>query len=162
MHEGRHLADALTASCAYCEFCATLSLGEVLDGLTAAQAASDPGHGLSSVWATVNHIRFWHQVSLMQLRHEPVDFASLGAADGWPAPPDDPDDAAWERVVQETAALNAEITTLVERMGERQLDEIVAAGHLTRWQIVQCLIAHNAYHTSSIVSARRVLGLWER
>jgi uncharacterized damage-inducible protein DinB len=162
VHQGRHLADALTASCVYCEFCATPPFAEAVAELSAAQAASDPGHGLASVWATVNHIRFWHQVSLRQLRHEPVDFAALGAVDGWPALPDERDDAAWEEVVAQTMALNAEIVALIESMSERQLDEVVAAGHLTRWQIVDCLVTHNAYHTSSIISARRVLGLWRR
>jgi hypothetical protein len=107
-------------------------------------------------------MRFWHQVSLRQLRHEPADFASLGARDGWPAPPAVPDETAWDEVVQQTLALNAEIAALIEHMGERRLEEVVAAGHLTRWQIVQCLVTHNGYHTSSIVSARRLLGLWKK
>ena len=162
MNEGKHLAQALTASCVYREHCATVPFTDAVSGLNASEAAADPGHGLPSVWATVNHIRFWHEVSLLQLQQSAVDFEALGAHDGWPAPPDDPNDAAWEEVVERTVGLNAEITALVEDMGERKLEEIVAAGHLTRWQVVQCLIAHNSYHTSSIVSVRRVLGLWRR
>ena len=112
------------------------------------------------MWAQVNHVRFWHEASLLQLRALPVDGEALGAEDGWPPPGDPSDETSWEAVVSHTVALNTEIAELVEGLTGGELEEPVVAGYVTRWQIVQSLVAHNAYHTCGIIKARRLLGLW--
>jgi hypothetical protein len=48
-----------------------------------------------------------------------------------------------------------------ESLTDEELEEAVVAGRVTRWQIIQSLIAHNCYHTCSTISARRMLELWE-
>jgi hypothetical protein len=132
-----------------------------VEGLTAAQAVADPGYGQHSIWATVNHVRFWHQVPLLQLRAQPVDYQALGAEDGWPPVPGDPSEAAWQAAIAGTTALNREVARLVKDLTEEQLAEPIVAGRVTRWQVVQALIVHNGYHTCSVISARRALGIWE-
>jgi uncharacterized damage-inducible protein DinB len=105
----------------------------------------------------VNHVRFWHEATLLQLRALPVD---LGAEDGWPAVPRAADEDSWQAAVARTGALNEEVAAVVEGLSEAALAEVVVGEDVTRWQVVQSLIAHNTYHTASIVAARRVLGLW--
>jgi hypothetical protein len=112
------------------------------------------------VWAQVNHVRFWHEANLCQLHALPVDSKALGAADGWPPTGDPSEEAVWEDAVSHTVALNAEIAELVAGLTGEELEEPVVAGYVTRWQIVQSLIAHNAYHTCGIIQVRRLLGLW--
>src|SRR5258708_12916319 len=57
------------------------------DGLTAEQAASVPAPHFNSVWAVVNHVRYWQEVALLQLQQLPVDGAALGSDDGSGCPP---------------------------------------------------------------------------
>jgi hypothetical protein len=160
MSEGKHLSDSLVAFFAYTDHRTFVPFTQAVSGLTADQASAVPAAGFRSVWAQVNHVRFWHEANLRQLRALPVDWEALGAEDGWPPPGDPSDEASWEAAVSHTLALNTEVAELVEGLGERELEEAVVAGYVTRWQIVQSLIAHNAYHTCSIIQARRLLGLW--
>jgi uncharacterized damage-inducible protein DinB len=160
MSEGKHLADSLVAFFAYTDHRTFAPFTQAVAGLTAAQAAAQPAGGLHSVWAEVNHIRFWHEVNLCQLRSLPVDWEALGATDGWPPPADPAEEEAWQEAVSRTVALNEEVAELVEGLSDEALEEAVVAGYVTRWQIVQSLIAHNAYHTGAIIAIRRTLGLW--
>ena len=160
MAEGKHLADSLVALLAYADHGTFVPFTQAVSGLTADQASAVPAAGFRSVWAQVNHVRFWHEANLRQLRALPVDWKALGAEDGWPPPGDPSDEASWEAVVSYTVALNAEIAELVAGLTGEELEEPVVAGYVTRWQIVQSLIAHNAYHTCGIIQVRRLLGLW--
>ena len=75
--------------------------------------------------------------------------------------PQVPTEAGWQSLVSGIIALNQEVTALVKALNSEDLVEPIIAGHVTRWQVVQSLIAHNCYHIGSIVSARRLLGLWK-
>ncbi|MBN1640868.1 MAG: DinB family protein [Anaerolineae bacterium] len=160
MSEGQHLAETLVAFYAYDNHGVMTPFTSAVAGLSAGQAAADPGHGLQSVWAYVHHVRFWQEVALLQLRGLPVDRAALGGEDGWPAVPDPPEQASWEAAVARSAALNGETAELVEALSDTALAEVVVGAYVMRWQVVQSLIAHNTYHTCSIIAARRLLGLW--
>jgi uncharacterized damage-inducible protein DinB len=162
MSEAQHLADTLIAMFAFANHGVLTPFTAAIAGLTAEQAKADPGHGLHSIWAVVNHVRFWHEVTLLQLRGAPVDFKALGAQDGWPPVPASPDEGAWQAQVAEVIALNEEVAERVEGLTDEELAEPVLAGRVTRWQIAQSLIAHNCYHTCSIISTRRVLELWNQ
>jgi hypothetical protein len=161
MSEGQHLAETLIAFFAYADHGVLASFTTATAGLTAEQAARAPGSGLHSVWAVVNHVRFWHEVTLLQLRGLPVDFEALGAQDGWPPVPTPPREEAWQAQVAGLVALNEQVAHLVEGLTGEELVEPVVAGRVTRWQIAQSLIAHNCYHTCSVISARRMLKLWQ-
>ncbi|MBN1937101.1 MAG: DinB family protein [Anaerolineae bacterium] len=160
MSEAQHLADTLIAMFAWSNHGILAPFTTAVSGLTARRAAAEPGYGLHSMWALVNHVRFWHEVTLLQLRCLPVDLAALGAEDGWPPPDDPPTEEAWQAAVANTIALNEQVTGLIETLTDESLAEPVVAGQVTRRQVVQSLIAHNCYHTGSIIDARRVLGLW--
>lgn len=47
------------------------SLTKALDGVDHIHAARRPGEGINSIWSTVNHISFWHDLALRRLRGEP-------------------------------------------------------------------------------------------
>jgi hypothetical protein len=160
MPEAQHLADTLLAMFAYADHGVCTPFTAAIAGLTAEQAIAEPGHGLHTIWAVVNHVRFWHEVTLLQLRALPVDFRALGAQDGWPPAPRAPDEAAWEAQVTDLVALNREVAERIRNLTDEQLAEPVVAERVTRWQIAQALIVHNSYHTCSVISARRMLELW--
>lgn len=163
MAEGQHLADTLVAFFCYTDHYTLAPFIRAVAGLDAGQAAAVPAPGFLCVWAQVNHVRFWHEANLCQLRAQPVDYEALGAnasSGGWPPPGQAGDEAAWQAAVSRTVQLNQEVAELVEGLTDEELAQAVVAGYVTRWQIVQSLIAHNAYHTCAIIHARRLLGLW--
>jgi hypothetical protein len=59
MSEAQHLADALEGLFANPEHGWFTPCSVAVTGLTAAQAASVPAPRFNSVWAVVNHVRFW-------------------------------------------------------------------------------------------------------
>src|SRR5258708_16135069 len=79
------------------------------DGLTAEQAATVPAPHFNSVWAVVNHVRYWQEVALLQLQQLPVDGAALGSDDGsgWPPARDPTHQAAWHRARTRAIEANA-------------------------------------------------------
>ena len=83
MPEAQHLADALEGLFSRDHGWFT-PFSVAVDGLDAAQAASVPAPGFHSIWAVVNHVWFWQQVTLLRLQGAPVDRQALGAEDGWP------------------------------------------------------------------------------
>ena len=160
MAEGQHLAESLVAFFCYTDHYTLTPFTLAVAGLDAGQAAAVPAPGLHSVWALVNHVRFWHEANLCQLRAQPVDYEALGDKDGWPPPGDPEDEAAWQAAVSDTVQLNRKVADVVAGLTDEELAQAVVAGYVTRWQIVQSLIVHNAYHTCAIIDARRLLGLW--
>lgn len=64
-----------------------ISIG--IQGITAEQAAIVPAERFNSVWAVVNHLRFWQEFMLLRLQKQNVDRQALGDEKGWPAVPQD-------------------------------------------------------------------------
>jgi hypothetical protein len=108
----------------------------------------------------VNHARFWQEVTLLRLRGLPVDRQALGAENGWPPPGDPADEQAWQAVCERAVAVNKELATAIAWLTDEELAQPYAPEQVSRWQIIQGVIAHNSYHACEIISVRHILGLW--
>jgi len=164
MSEGEHLSDAVRALFAMNDHGLFTSFSTAVAGLTAAQAAAIPAPRFNSVWAVVNHVRFWQEATLLRLRGQPVDRRSLGAENGWPPAeqqsgfPDD--EAAWQAAVERCLEVNRELAEATAALSDETLAAPLAPGGAAPWQLIQGMIAHNAYHTGEAISIRHMLGLW--
>jgi len=65
MLEAQHLADALQGLVANPEQGFFTAFTVATDGLTAAQAMAIPAPRFNSIWAVVNHVRFWQESTLL-------------------------------------------------------------------------------------------------
>ena len=160
MSEAQHLADALEGLFANPEHGWFTPFSVAVTGLTAAQAASVPAPRFNSVWAVVNHTRFWQEVFLLRLRGLPVDREAFGAKNGWPPAGDPADEQTWQAACARAIAVNKELATLVAGLSDEELAQPTAPGRAKRYQAVQWLIAHNSYHTCEIISIRHMQGWW--
>lgn len=133
---------------------------ESIDGLTAAQVSWIPSEGLRSIWEISNHVRFYHQVILLQLQKEPIDRATLGAVDGWPPAGRPGDEQAWQKAIRQLVSANDALTSFVAGLSPDTLKTPVREGGPSLWRVVQGLIAHTAYHTGQAVLIRRLQGSW--
>ncbi|HEV8192840.1 MAG TPA: DinB family protein [Ktedonobacterales bacterium] len=164
MSEAQHLAEALEV----------LFTGETpgwfspiataTDGLTAEQASTVPRERFNSVWAVVNHVRFWQEAALRQLQGQEVDYPALGSEDGsgWPPAGEPGDEAAWHAARARALEANAALATYVAGLTEADLDTSLGEGEAwnTRRHLVYSMLAHNSYHTCEIISIRHMQGLW--
>lgn len=134
------------------------------DGLTAEQAATVPKPGFNSVWAVVNHVRYWQEAALLQLLQRPVESAALGSADGsgWPPAGDPRDEADWHKDRTRALEANAALVRAVKQLTDAELDRPIADGEAwnTRRHLIFSMIAHNSYHTCEITSIRHLQGWW--
>lgn len=132
--------------------------------LTAAQAATVPAPHFNSIWAVVNHVRYWQEVALLQLQQQPVDSAALGSADssGWPPIGDAADEGAWEEARKQALAANAALARYIAGLTEDELNQPVADGKAwnTCRHLLYSMIAHNSYHTCEITTIRHMQGWW--
>src|SRR5215469_12454145 len=94
------------------------------DGITAVQAATVPAQRFNSVWAVVNHVRYWQEVALLQLKQLPVDGAVLGSDDGsgWPPAGDPADEAAWQQARRRALEANMVLARYVANLTDAELD----------------------------------------
>jgi hypothetical protein len=134
------------------------------DGLTAAQAATVPAPHFNSVWAVVNHVRYWQEMTLLQLQQLPVDSASLDSDDGsgWPSIGDPTDEVVWQEARRRALEANASLARYVASLTDAELDYPIAEGDKwnTRRHLVYSMTAHNSYHTCEITTIRHMQGWW--
>jgi len=131
------------------------------DGLTAGQAATVPAPHFNSVWAVVNHVRYWQEVALRQLQQRPAaDDSDDGT--GWPAVGDASDDAAWYAARTRAIEANAALAHYISGLMDAELDVPIAERDQwnTRRHLIYNMIAHNSYHTCEVTTIRHMQGWW--
>jgi hypothetical protein len=131
-----------------------------IQGLTAEQAAQVPAERFNSVWGVVNHVRFWQEFTLLRLQGLMVDREALGGKNGWPLPPNNPTQDAWETDQERMLSANQKLAEYVSTFSDETLNRPIAPGRPNPYQFIQGLIAHNSYHPCEVISIRHMLGLW--
>jgi hypothetical protein len=134
------------------------------DGLTAEQAARVPAERFNSVWAVVNHVRFWQEAALRQLQGLEVDYPALGSPDGsgWPPAGETGDEDAWHAARAGAVEANAALARYIAGLTDAELDRPLSEGGdwNTRRHLVYSMLAHNSYHTCEVISIRHMQGWW--
>ncbi|MHB1298052.1 MAG: DinB family protein [Gemmatimonadaceae bacterium] len=141
------------------------SRATVLAGITASQAARQPGHGVHSIWEIVLHMRSWtREVMRRTLGGSPAE-----PEDGdWPAAPPLPTDAEWERALSSLEASHAELLETIRTLPTERFEEVVGSGDdparkgITRRAMLLSLAQHDIYHTGQVALLKRIVADGER
>lgn len=159
MSEAIHLADALEGFFTRPDNGWFTPFTIAVNQLTSSQAASIPAQGLNSIWLVVQHVAFWQEWALLRLKGLPADRKTLeGGEEGW-APIRDPEsEGDWQKAVERAVRVNRELADFVRQIPDAELDIPIAPGKAARYQVLQGLIAHNAYHINEIISLRHLQG----
>jgi hypothetical protein len=131
---------------------------DVLDGLTADEAAARPVANAHSAWEIVLHARSWTREVARRLGDgeagEPVD-------GDWPAVGETTEEA-WSAAVASLAAAHGELLSVVASFPESRLDEPVgdsrnpALGAGVSYAVMlHGLAQHHAYHAGQIALLRK-------
>jgi uncharacterized damage-inducible protein DinB len=131
------------------------SLFEILDGVTAARAASHPIEGAHSIWELALHIAAWDGVALRRMRGAAVELSDL---ENFP-PVADASEAAWRAAQREVRRGHEELVAAVAAFPESRLEEIVPgkkAAHYTFYYMLHGVVQHELYHAGQIALLKKL------
>ncbi len=131
------------------------SLLEILEGVTAQQAAAHPIKNAHSIWELVLHIAAWDGAVLRRLGGTAVE---LSAAENFPAVTD-ASEAAWRKTLVDVRRVHQELIKAVAALPDSQLDEMVPGkegAHYTFYYMLHGVVQHELYHAGQIVLLKKM------
>lgn len=130
------------------------SLRELLDDVTAEQAAARPIPGAHSIWELVNHIIAWEQISKRRLEGDPMK----NPTDEVNFPPvNDPSESAWQATLEQLAASNQSLRDAVKLFDDSRLDDLVPEASYSHYFMLHGVIQHDLYHAGQIALLKKAV-----
>jgi uncharacterized damage-inducible protein DinB len=129
------------------------SLFEILEGVTAAQAAR-PVARAHSIWELVLHIAAWDGAVRRRLGGSAV---ALSEAENFP-PVADASEAAWRKTLAEMRRVHEELVAAVTAYPDSRLDDIVPGKegtHYTFYYMLHGVAQHELYHAGQIALLKK-------
>jgi uncharacterized damage-inducible protein DinB len=127
---------------------------ELLDGVSAAQAARHPIAGAHSIWELVLHIASDYD---LVLRRMAGDGRPVAPGEDWPACPP-PTEEHWQQTVRELGRKNENLRRAVAEFPAERLDEpLVAEPPYSAYMQFVGVTQHNLYHAGQIALLKRAL-----
>lgn len=131
------------------------ALADLLDGVTAEQAAAHPVPGTHSIWELVLHATAWTGIARERL---------AGSAKGDPTPDEDwppvtdPSPDAWRATIERLKEAHRELAQETARMDDSQLVGRVPGKDHSVLTMFHGIVEHDAYHGGQIAILKRALG----
>jgi uncharacterized damage-inducible protein DinB len=129
---------------------------ELLEGMTAEQAAARPFEGAHSVWELVAHIEAWERAVLRRLRGDRAPI--YNTPEDWPSA-DSASEETWREARGRLAETDAALRAAVLDLDDAQLDEPILPEMSTRYVSLHGAVQHTLYHAGQIALVKRALGL---
>jgi len=131
------------------------SVLEVLEGVTAAQAAAHPIAGAHSIWELVLHLCSDYKLVLRRLGG---DGRQMTQSEGWPTAPE-PSAENWSDSIRVLKQLNEDLRQAVRNFPRERLDEpLVAEPPFTAYTQFIGVTQHHLYHAGQMALLKKVLG----
>lgn len=131
------------------------SLFEILEGVTAAQAAAHPVRNGHSIWELVLHIAAWDGAVRRRMTGAAV---KLSAAKNFP-PVTDTSDAAWRKALEHLRRVHDELIEAVSNFPDSRLAEQVPGkrgAHYNFYYMLHGLAQHELYHAGQIALLKKM------
>ena len=127
------------------------ALMEVLEGVTARQAAARPIAGAHTIWELVLHLEAWTGVEIERLAGKKVEEPETG---DWPALTDT-SETAWREAKRKLEAAHRQLLAAVERLPESRLDEMAPGRDHTIYFMLHGQVQHTLYHAGQIAVLKK-------
>lgn len=127
------------------------SVRELLEGVTAGQAAARPVNGAHSIWEIVLHISAWEEGARRRLDG---DRAELTPQEDWPAV-SDTSEAAWRKSLDELEAGHRNLRDRIRGLDEARLNEPILEGMSSVYVTLHGVIQHSLYHAGQIALLKK-------
>jgi hypothetical protein len=133
------------------------ALLEVLDGVTAKQAAARPIAGWKSIWELTLHTIVWQDAVRAHLAGRwPV--IKIGGPKDWP-PAAKPSEAAWKSAVAQLKRSNAALAKAALGYPVAKLDRPLKKGATSAYIQLHGAVQHNLWHAGEMAALKRAQGL---
>lgn len=130
------------------------SLRELLDGVTAEQAARRPIPQAHTIWELVLHIAVWESVVRRRLTGEAPD---PPPEQDWP-PVRDTSDAAWKKTLDDLDHGHQQLRQAIALLSDDRLSQKVLGKNYSIYGMLHGLIQHDLYHAGQIALLKKSLG----
>ena len=130
------------------------SLGELLEGVTAEEAARRPLPAAHSIWELVHHVEAWEREALLTLQGKTYESHS-GDRD-WP-PVVATTAECWQAALERLRSTCLALVAAIGEIDDDQLDEVVAGREFSYYVLLHGVVQHNLYHAGQISLLKRQL-----
>lgn len=128
------------------------SVRELLNDVTAEQAARRTAPGAHSIWEIALHIATWERVVRQRLEGEPI--TTTPGEEDWPAVSDTGEEA-WRKTIAEMEEGNRALRDAIAGLDESRLDEIVPDTSYSVYFMLHGVIQHDLYHAGQIALLKK-------
>jgi uncharacterized damage-inducible protein DinB len=132
------------------------AVDELLDGVTAEQAAARPFEGAHSMWEMAAHVEAWERAILRRLGGDPAQI--YNTEEDW-SPAAGATDEAWLELRRSLTETYVALREAVLELDDAELDEPILLNMSTRYVSLHGAIQHTLYHAGQIALVRKWLGL---
>lgn len=153
MNELEHLADTIRRS-QEGEAWHGPSLSEILEGITAEQAARRFGK-THTIWELTEHIIAWMEIVRRRTEGERLTDENLSWEDNWPVVPE-PTPENWKRTVERAADSNRRLWQRVLATKTEELDRAVPGKDYSLAVMLHGSAQHVLYHAGQIALLKKL------
>ena len=129
------------------------SIGEILEGVTAPEAAAHPVPGGHSIWELVYHVTAWVRAVHSRVLGKVSELE--GEAD-WP-PVRDINENAWTAAFEDLRRSQSELIATLKTLTDVDLNAPVPNRDYDRAHLLHGLAQHHAYHAGQMSLLKRAL-----
>ena len=129
------------------------SIREILEGVSAVDAAAHPVPGAHSIWELLHHVTAWVRAVDSRIQG---NVAELSGDANFP-PLREPSESAWKAAFEDLRRAQAELTATLRTLRDEDLGGPVPNRDYDRWHLLHGLAQHNAYHAGQMSLLKRAL-----
>ena len=130
------------------------SASELLDGVTAEEAAQVPIQGSHSIWVLVRHIAAWRNAALRALDGQAL--AELPDEQNFP-PVESVTSEAWQAARDELDASAADLTGAIAKLSDEQLAQPSPGQRFPLVGLLHVVLQHDTYHLGQIALSKKLV-----
>ena len=130
------------------------SVRDVLDGVSAEQAAAKPVPDAHSIWELALHIAAWVEHSRHAIEGKPLPL-ELDTPDDWPRV-SGTDLAAWKQTHHQVFESGKMLVKAIEKFPPERLTDIVPGRSYDFHQLFHGIVDHTIYHAGQIALLKKI------
>ena len=131
------------------------SLIELLDGVSATQAAARPLSEAHSIWEIVHHCTVWMNQIRLRL-HGNVE-KDLPPERDWPPQPSKFDKQSWQAAIDHLHDAHQALAVEITKISDMRLDDPILKGFSSIYATLHGVVQHNLYHAGQIAVIKKAI-----